>query len=118
MLLEFVASWGAITTRAGRPSAKEVILWGKQPPEYCVVLIKTGPASLVAQQQSICLPVQGTQARSLVQEDPTHHGATKPVHPKYRAHAAQSLCPAAREATAVRSPHTTMAARKTQHSHK
>ena len=26
------------------------------------------------------LPMQGTQVRSLVQEDPTYHGATKPMN--------------------------------------
>ena len=37
-------------------------------------------ASLVAQWLGICLPVQGTQVRALVQEDPTWHEAIKPVH--------------------------------------
>ena len=37
-------------------------------------------ASLVAQWLRIRLPMQGTQVRSLVREDPTCHGATKPVH--------------------------------------
>ena len=35
-------------------------------------------ASLVAQWLRICLPMQGTRVRSLVREDPTCHGATKP----------------------------------------
>ena len=35
--------------------------------------------SLVAQCLEICLPVQGTQVRTLLQEDPTCHGATEPV---------------------------------------
>ncbi|KAJ8779228.1 hypothetical protein J1605_012690, partial [Eschrichtius robustus] len=39
--------------------------------------------SLVAQWLRICLPMQGTQVRSLVQEDPTCRGATKPVHHNY-----------------------------------
>ena len=39
--------------------------------------------SLVAQWLRIHLPMQGTQVRALVQEDPTCHGATKPVHRKY-----------------------------------
>ena len=41
-----------------------------------------GP-SLVAQWLRICLPMQGTQVRALVQEDPTCRGATKPVHHNY-----------------------------------
>ena len=39
--------------------------------------------SLVVQWLRICLPMQGTRVRSLVQEDPTCHGATKPVHHNY-----------------------------------
>ena len=41
--------------------------------------------SLVVQWLRICLPVQGTWVRALVQEDHTCHGATKPVHHNYRA---------------------------------
>ena len=40
-------------------------------------------ASLVAQWLRIRLPMQGTCVRSLVQEDPTCCGATKPVHHNY-----------------------------------
>ena len=39
--------------------------------------------SLVAQWLRIRLPMQGTLVRVLVQEDPTCHGATKPVRHKY-----------------------------------
>ena len=39
--------------------------------------------SLVAQWLRLRLPMQGTQVRSLVQEDPTCCGATKPVHHNY-----------------------------------
>ena len=35
--------------------------------------------SLAVQWLRIYLPVQGTQVQSLVREDPTCHGATKPV---------------------------------------
>ena len=37
-------------------------------------------ASLVAQWQRIRLPMQETQVGSLIWEDPTHLGATKPMH--------------------------------------
>ena len=40
-------------------------------------------ASLVAQWLRIRLPMQGTRVRSLVREDPTCRGATKPVHHNY-----------------------------------
>ena len=40
-------------------------------------------ASLVAQWLRICLPIQGTQVQALVWEDPTCHGATKPVCHNY-----------------------------------
>ena len=39
--------------------------------------------SLVAQWLKIRLPMQGTQVQALVPEDPTCHGATKPVHHNY-----------------------------------
>ena len=40
-------------------------------------------ASLVAQWLRIRLPMQGTWVRALVREDPTCHGATKPMHHNY-----------------------------------
>ena len=40
-------------------------------------------ASLVAQWLRICLPMQGTRVRAVVREDPTCHGATKPVRHNY-----------------------------------
>ena len=40
-------------------------------------------ASLVVQRLRICLPMQGTRVRALVQEDPTCRGATKPVRHNY-----------------------------------
>ena len=40
-------------------------------------------ASLVVQWLRICLPMQGTRVRALVQEDPTCCGATKPVSHNY-----------------------------------
>ena len=40
-------------------------------------------ASLVAQWFRVCLPMQGTQVRALVWEDPTCHGATRPVSHNY-----------------------------------
>ena len=39
--------------------------------------------SLVVQWLRICLPMQGTQVRSLVREDPTCHRATKPTSHNY-----------------------------------
>ena len=40
-------------------------------------------ASLVAQWLRIRLPMQGTRVQALVREDPTCHGATKPVSHNY-----------------------------------
>ena len=40
-------------------------------------------ASLVAQWLRICLLMQGTRVRALVWEDPTRHGATRPVSHNY-----------------------------------
>ena len=39
--------------------------------------------SLVAQWLRIHLPMQGTRVRALAREDPTCHGATKPVRHDY-----------------------------------
>ena len=50
--------------------------------------------SLVAQWLRICLPMQRTWVRALVWEDPSCHGATKPVHHNYQAHVLQLLKPA------------------------
>ena len=49
--------------------------------------------SLVAQWLRIQLPMQGTQVRSLVWEDPTCHRATKLVRHNYWAYAPQLLKP-------------------------
>ena len=59
--------------------------------------------SLVAQWLGICLLMQGTRVRALVWEDPTCHGATRPMSHNY-----WSLCSATREATIVRGPRTAM----------
>ena len=84
---------------------------------------RQGGTSLVAQGLRICLAMQGTRVRSLVWEDPTCRGATKPVRHNYWAcaleptshnywaHVPQLLkspCSTTREATAMRSPRTAM----------
>ena len=38
---------------------------------------------LVAQWLRVCLPMQGTWVQALVREDPTCHGATKPLCHNY-----------------------------------
>ena len=48
--------------------------------------------SLVTQWLRICLPVQGTRVRALVQEDPTCRRATKPVYHNYWAYALEPEC--------------------------
>ena len=50
--------------------------------------------SLVVQWLRIHLPMQGTRVRTLVQEDPTCRGATKPTRHNYWAHALQLPKPA------------------------
>ena len=88
----------------------------------CIVIKDKLGTSLVAQWLRIHLPVQGTQIRALVWEDPTRHGATKPMCHNYWAREPQLLSPRAtttearmprargpkREATAMRSPRSTM----------
>ena len=61
------------------------LLWGKN--------LGMRP-SLVVQWLRILLSMQGTRVRALVQEDPTCHGATKPVHHNYWACVLQLLKPA------------------------
>ena len=56
---------------------------------FCTLLffffshLKKDRASRVAQWLIICLPMQGTRVRALVWEDPTCHGATRPVSHNY-----------------------------------
>ena len=45
-------------------------------------MVKMG-ASLVAQWLRVSLLIQGTWVQSLLQEDPTCSGATKPLHGHY-----------------------------------
>ena len=47
--------------------------------------------SLVVQWLRICLTIQGIWVQSLVWKDRTCHGATKPMHHNYRAHALESM---------------------------
>ena len=55
----------------------------------CITLRHRPGTSLVVQQLRVCLPTQGTQARSLVQEDSTCQGAIKPVLLHKRSHHTQ-----------------------------
>ena len=89
---------------------------GRKESEELIVQDADIGTSLVAQWLRIRLPMQGTQVRALVQEDPTCRGATKPVRHNYWARKPRLLKPlrasspfsATREATAVRSPRTSM----------
>ena len=48
-------------------------------------------ASLWTQWLGICLPVEGTQVRSLIGEDPMCFGATQPEHHSYGACAPETV---------------------------
>ena len=50
-------------------------------------------ASLVARWLRVCLPMQGTRVRALVWEDPTCHGATRPVSHNHWACASGACAP-------------------------
>ena len=69
----------------------------------------TQGTSLVVQWLRICLPIQGTWVQSLVWEDPTCHGAIKPVCHNYCARVPQLLKPTRLEPVLCnkRSPCTT-----------
>ena len=55
----------------------------------CITLRPRPGTSLVVQQLRVCLPMQGTQARSLVQEDSTCQEAIKPMLLHKRSHHTQ-----------------------------
>lgn len=63
-------------------------------------------ASFMVQWLRLLLAMQGTPVWSLVWEDPTRCGATKPMCPSFWSPDAQSLWSATGEANAVRSLHT------------
>ena len=54
---------------------------------------KEGETSLVVQWIRIRLPMQGMWVQSLIQEDPTCHGATKPRATTTEAHAPRAWAP-------------------------
>ena len=58
------------------------LLCHETPVEHALKCSASG-TSLVAQWLRIRLPMQRTRVRALVQEDPTCHGATKPVRHNY-----------------------------------
>ena len=117
-----------VTSLAGFPRAIYMVFDIR---ELLVQLVFSSPrhllgTSLVAQWLGICLLMQGTLVRALVQEDPTCRGATKPMCHNYWAWALEpashnywghmpqllkpvclELCSATREATTMRSPCTT-----------
>ena len=67
--------------------------------------IKVVGTSLVVQWIRICLP--GTLVWSLVQQDSTCRGATKPVHRNYWSPWPESLCSTTRESSTMGNPSTT-----------
>ena len=78
-----------------------------------LLYLKEFRASLVAQWLRICLPMQRTQVRALVWEDPTCCGATGPLSHNYWACACRACAPQQEkpwqwEATTMRSPRTAM----------
>ena len=75
--LNLNSSFSALS-RSRRPTKKV-----KEDPGLREIIEKRTGASLVAQWLRICLPMQGTQVRALVWEDPTYRGATRPVSHNY-----------------------------------
>ena len=77
----FMSYWNAALKRGnrGRTAGKAKNIY------YLTLYRKSLGTSLVAQWLRIHLPMQGTQVRALVREEPTCHGATKPVRHNYRA---------------------------------
>ena len=79
---------------------------------YIYLSIYIYGTSLVVQWIRICLSMQGTQVWSLVWEDSTCLGATKPMDHNYWSPRTYSLCSTTRGATSIRRLHTSV---KTQH---
>ena len=77
------------------PSWQELLLGASR----CLMLLNlwvvkaVRGASLVAQWLRVCLLMQGTRVRALVWEDPTCHGATRPVSHNYWACASGACAP-------------------------
>ena len=88
-------------------SAEQDSLWGKKTEVPIPIKVAIARASLVAQWLRIRLLMQETWVRSLVWEDPTCCRVTKPMCRNYWAHTPESLCSAAREATAMGNMRTT-----------
>ena len=64
-------------------SKNQIITWLKKGSSPQKTQNRTTRASLVVQWLRIHLPMQETWVQALVQEDPTCHRATKPVHHNY-----------------------------------
>ena len=62
---------------------KTIMRYHLTPVRMAIIKKTTSRASLVAQWLRICLPMQGTRVQALVWEDPTCHGATRPVSHNY-----------------------------------
>ena len=80
--------FGALFSPAGSYCCSLLLLWPLAAGNMLFLLsIKRGQqrTALVAQWLEIRLPIQGTLVPVLVREDPTCHGATKPVRHNYRA---------------------------------
>ena len=75
------------------PLPGKFLLILQNPAQTSPPLKDSSGTSLVAQWLRIRLPMQGTKFQSLVWEDPTRHGATKPMRHNYWAHAPQLLSP-------------------------
>ena len=78
-----MGSW-ALTSERSAALFEDKAWWPALVLRQTEVTIKRNTrASLVAQWLRIRLPMQGTQVRALVREDPTCRGATKPVSHNY-----------------------------------
>ena len=131
MLKSMMIWWPFLLSLPHNLEVQKMTRWKKFQTETSSANLKNSwRTSLVVQWLRIRLPMQGTRVQALVREDPTCHGATKPVRHNYWAcalepashkcwaHTPQLLkptcpepVPTAREATTMRSLHATIKSR-------
>ena len=75
--------WTCLSNMLKKRDQNIVIIGDRMKSDVSFLYFQKFRASLVAQWLRVCLTMQGTRVRALVWEDPTCHGATRPVSHSY-----------------------------------